>query len=211
VTARGERDDATLATWAKEHLVYEVDMMVFALERLEGEVPETRGANLALESFAVHARCLFEFLWCKPNPNYDNDAFASDFSDEWNGRRDAIPQYLAEVKDRRRFGQEVFHLTFNRISGSGDDKVWLCGQMAMEISNALKLFTELARPVALDDDTRARLGSVAVKVEGADGSLTDEILRLSHRKLAAVAGATTMDPSQFKGGTINPLNLEGGS
>jgi hypothetical protein len=208
---RAERTDGQLAAWAKEHLVYEVDMMVFALERLEGEVPETRGANLALESFAVHARCLFEFLWCKPNANYDNDAFASDFSEQWNGRRGAIPQYLAEVKDRRRFGQEIFHLTFNRISSSEDDKVWLCGQMAMEIADALELFAKLARPVAVDDNTRARLGSVAVKVEGADGSPTDEILRLSHRNLAAAAGATTMDPRQFKGGTINPLNIEGGS
>lgn len=208
---RAEHRDDQLAAWAKEHLVYEVDMMVFALERLEGEVPEARSANLALESFAVHARCLFEFLWSKPNPRYGNDAFASDFSKEWSGRRDAIPQYLSEVKDRRRFGQEVFHLTYNRISSSEDDKIWLCGQMALEIANSLKLFAELARPAALDDNTRARLRSVVVRVEGEDGNPTDEILRLSHRDLAAVAGATTMDPSQFKGGTINPLNIEGGS
>lgn len=196
--------------WAKEHLVYEVDTMVYALERL-AEEPEGMGANVALESFAVHARCLFEFLWCKPNPNYDNDAFASDFGDEWNGRRDAIPPYLAEVKDRNRFGEEVFHLTYNRISGSDQEKVWLCGEMAMEIANALKLFAELARPAALDSDTRTRVASVAVRVRGDDGDLTDHILRLSHRHLAAVAGATTMDPSQYKGGTINVRNLEVGS
>ena len=35
--------------------------MVFALEQLAQE-PEGMGANVALESFAVHARCLFEFL-----------------------------------------------------------------------------------------------------------------------------------------------------
>jgi hypothetical protein len=38
----------------------------------------------------------------KPNPAYDDDAFASDFSEEWNGRRNAVPEHLAEVKDRRR-------------------------------------------------------------------------------------------------------------
>ena len=103
---RGERTDDQLAPWAKEHLVYEVDTMVFALEQL-AEEPEGMRANVALESFAVLARCLFEFLCCKPNPKYDNDAFASDFSDEWNGRRDAIPPNLAEVKDRHRFGEEV--------------------------------------------------------------------------------------------------------
>jgi hypothetical protein len=153
-------------------------------------------ANLALESFAVHARCLFEFLWCKPNPNYDNDAFASDFSDEWNGRRDAIPPNLAEVKDRNRFGEEVFHLTYNRISGSDEDKVWLCGEMAMEIAGALKLFAELARPDALDAATRLRLSSVAVEGRDDDDQPTDQILRLDYRNLAAVPGATSIDPVQ---------------
>lgn len=207
---RGERTDGQLAAWAKEHLVYEVDTMVFALEQL-AEEPEGMAANVALESFAVHARCLFEFLWCKPNPKYDNDAFASDFSDEWNGRRGAIPPNLAEVKGRNRFGEEVFHLTYNRISGSDEEKVWLCGEMAMEIASALKLFAELARPDALDEPTRLRLGSVAVEGRGDDGQPTDQILRLDYRSLAAVTGATSMDPSQFRNGTINVRNLEVGS
>jgi hypothetical protein len=34
---RGERPDNQLATWAQEHLVYEVDTMVFALEQLTEE------------------------------------------------------------------------------------------------------------------------------------------------------------------------------
>lgn len=207
---RGECTDDQLAAWAKEHLVYEVDTMVFALEQL-AEEPEGTGANVALESFAVHARCLFEFLWCKPNPKYDNDAFASDFSDEWSGRRGAIPPNLAEVKGRNRFGEEVFHLTYNRISGSDEEKVWLCGEMAMEIASALKLFAELARPDALDEPTRSRLGSVAVEGRGDDGQPTDQILRLAYRNLAAVTGATSMDPSQFRNGTINVRNLEVGS
>jgi len=208
--ARGERTDDQLATWAKEHLVYEVDTMVFALERLTEE-PEGMRANVALESFAVHARCLFEFLWCKPNPKYDNDAFASDFSDEWNGRRDAIPPNLAEIKDRNRFGEEVFHLTYNRISGSDGEKVWLCGEMAMEIASTLKLFAELARGDALDEVTRSRLRSVAVEGRDDDGQPTDQILRLDYRNLAAVTGATSMDPNQFRNGTINVRHLEVGS
>lgn len=186
-------------------------MMVFALEQLAEVQPETMEANLALESFAVHARCLFEFLWCKPNPRWSNDAFASEFSDEWNGRRDAIPQHLAEVKHRNRFGQEVFHLTYNRISGSDEQKIWLCGEMAMEIASALKLFADLARPKSLDEYTRARLASVTVKAQGDNGDSVDEILMLSHINLAAVTGATSMDPSRFKGGTINVRKIEVGS
>lgn len=208
---RHERTNKELAEWADEHLVYEVDMLVFALERLIEVQPETLDSNLALESFAVHARCLFEFLWGKPNPTYDNDAFASDFSNEWNGRRDAIPEHLAEVKDRKRFGQEVFHLTYNRVSGSDEKKIWLCGQMGLEIALILKLFAELARPEALSDRTRARLSSIVVEVEGRDGEVTDEFLTLGHQSLVGLTGATTMDARHLMGGTINVRDLERGS
>jgi hypothetical protein len=211
VTERGQRDDATLAAWAEEHLVYEVDQLVYALERLADEEPESRAANLALESFAVHARCLFEFLWFKPKEQYEDDAFASDFSAEWNERRNAIPPHLAEVKDRRRFGQEVFHLTYERMAVFDDEKVWLCGEMAMEIAAALKLFAALARDDALDDDTRALLGSVTIKVKGNDGRVAEEILRLDYRTVAAFSGATTMAASEITGGTINVANLARGS
>jgi hypothetical protein len=208
---QGERTDDQLAEWAAEHLIYEVDMLVFALEKLSEVQPETRDANLALEAFAVHARCLYEFLWCRPNLAYDNDAFASDFSDEWNGRRDAVPAHLAEVKDRKRFGQEIFHLTFNRLSGSDEEKIWLCGQMGLEIATALKLFSELARQGSLEDRTRTRLASVAISVEGDDGRSDKEFVRLNHQNLSALTGATTMDARQFKGGTINVRDLEVGS
>lgn len=203
-------DDAALSSWAQEHLIYEVDTMVYALERL-AEEPKGIGANVTLESFAVHARNLFDFLWGKPNPKYENDAFASEFSDQWNGRRGPVPLYLAEVRDRNRFGQEVFHLTYGRISGSDESKVWLCGEMAMEIASALKLFSELARPDALDETTRLRLRSVAIEVEDEDGVLDDQIVRLDYTNLFAVTGATTMDSSQFKNGTINLRDLEVGS
>jgi hypothetical protein len=209
--SRGGRTDDQLAEWATEHLIYEVDMLVFGLERLTEVQPETLDANLALESFAVHARCLFDFLWGKPNPTYDNDAFASDFSEDWNGRRDAIPEHLAEVRDRRRFGQEIFHLTFNRISGSDSDKIWLCGQMGLEIATALTLFSELARAGALDDRTRSRLFSVVVGVEGEDGEVADEFVALGHRSLSGLTGATTLDARHLMGGTINVRDLEVGS
>jgi hypothetical protein len=209
--ARGGRTDDQLAEWAVEHLIYEVDMLVFALERLTQVQPETLDANLALESFAVHARCLFDFLWTKPNPAYDDDAFASDFSEGWNGRRDAIPAHLAEVRDRRRFGQEIFHLTYNRISGSGEEKIWLCGQMGLEIAAALGLFSRLARPAALDRRTRSRLSSIVVEVKGKDGKVTDEFLTLGHQSLEGLTGATTMDARHLMGGTINVRDLEVGS
>jgi hypothetical protein len=49
MTRRQDRDEQALAAWAKEHLIYEVDTMVYALERLHEE-PEGMSANVALES-----------------------------------------------------------------------------------------------------------------------------------------------------------------
>jgi hypothetical protein len=210
MTSRKSKDDTTLSTWAKEHLIYEVDTMVYALERL-AEEPEGMSANIALESFAVHARNLYDFLWGRPNPKYENDAFASEFSDRWNRQRGSVPLHLAEVRDRNRFGQEVFHLTYSRISGSDESKVWLCGEMAMEIASALKLFSDLARPGTLDEATRSRLKSIAIEVEDEDGFLDDQIVKLDYTNLAAVRGATSMAPPQLDKATINVRNLEVGS
>lgn len=75
------KDDAGLAEWAKEHLAYEVDTMIYALERLERE-PTGRPANVAIAAFAASARCLRDFLWNKPSDKHENDAFACHFSDE---------------------------------------------------------------------------------------------------------------------------------
>lgn len=201
------KDDAGLAEWAKEHLAYEVDTMIYALERLESE-PTGRPANVAIAGFATSARCLRDFLWGKPNSRYDNDAFASHFSEEWSGRRGAIPPNLAAIDDRGRFGKEIFHLTYDRISGVDPGKEWPCGRIAVEIGKALNLFAQLARPTALDDSTRRRLRLVAVGVRSDDGTPVDAIGRLTLIDLQGVTGATTMLPDQHRGMTINPMNLD---
>lgn len=197
--------DIELSAWAREHLVYEVDMLVFATESLVDD-PGGMEGNVLLEAFAVHARCLFDFLWGKGNANHDDDAYAFHFSDEWNGRRGAIPPNLLKIKDDNRFGREVMHLTYKRIDGSGDAKVWPCGKVLLEIATALKLFAELAREGALDDETRDRLKSLMVEAD----DTSDLIATLPNGALAAT-GATAMVPGQFHGGTINVRNLEVGS
>jgi hypothetical protein len=201
MASRGQRTDAQLAKWAAEHLVYEVDTLRFALHQLDGRGPGMM-ANLALESFAVHARCLSDFLWGKPKPKFDNDAFASDFSDDWNGRRGAIPAHLRLVKDDERFGREVFHLTYGRIDGADERKSWPCGLIAIEIAGALRLFSELARPSSLNADTRSLFQSLFVEP---GGESTMKLATLGH-----LAGATSMVPADYQGSTINVRNIKAG-
>lgn len=51
-----------LRSWASEHLMYEVDHSSYATVEF-GKAPEGRIEDALLESFAVHARCLNDFLW----------------------------------------------------------------------------------------------------------------------------------------------------
>ncbi len=193
--------DQAKAAWAKEHLLYEVQTMLGALTALEGK-PRGMEMNIALESFAVHARNLLEFLWYKPNPRYGNDAFASDFSDEWNGRRGSRPPRLKEVDDGCRFGKEIFHLTYDRIGGDDERKRWLCSEMAIELAVALDRFATIARPTAIDEETRGMLRALLVKIPGANDP-TDRLVRAGAGSSVASAQATGMVPTQVTGGTVN--------
>ncbi len=108
-----KRDDDTLREWADEHLVYEADMMRYAARRLR-ELGDDAGEerNGIIESFAIHVRCLGEFLWYGPSAQHEGDARAVFFcaDDVWG--TGALPPLLAKVD--RRVGKEIVHLTFGR-------------------------------------------------------------------------------------------------
>jgi hypothetical protein len=145
--------------WAEEHLLYEVATLKYATEQL-GEDPEDMGEYVLLESFLVHARCLNDFLWRDRHPKHPRDALAADFCEpgEWKKIRDNLPQAtLAEIRNRRRFGHEVMHLSYDRLSGYGEHKRWPCGKVFVELALALRVFALLALPDALDEKTRSRL------------------------------------------------------
>ena len=68
--------DGELARYFYNHLVYEVEMLRHAYERL-GSFKDGRDFSMALECFALHARGLVEFLSKKPKGK--NDVRASLF------------------------------------------------------------------------------------------------------------------------------------
>jgi hypothetical protein len=71
-----EMTDGELARYLYNHLVYEVEMLRHAYERL-GTFKDGRDFSMALECFALHARGLVEFLSKKPKGK--NDVRASLF------------------------------------------------------------------------------------------------------------------------------------
>jgi hypothetical protein len=95
-----ERTDDSLREWADEHLLYEARMLVRAAELIQ----TGNWTNIEVESFAVHARCLTEFLWWKPIAKYPDDARAIHFCERgaWAARRGPIRPLSRPLPLRRR-------------------------------------------------------------------------------------------------------------
>jgi hypothetical protein len=152
------RDDE-LKVWARRHLVYEVRMLVASAVELSKHDTASPQSNALLESFLIHARCLRDFLWGTRSKWHSKDAFAQDFCEPagWERERGEVPPALAEIGSRERMGRELAHLTYHRKDVSPDAKLWACGDVCLEIIEALDRFMSLARPEVLDADTHQAL------------------------------------------------------
>lgn len=200
-----------LRAWAKEHLMYEVSTLVYATAEL-GNTPERRSAreNTLLESFAVHARCLNDFLWHDRSDRKPRDAFAADFCapGDWERVRDDLPQAaLEDVRERRRFGREIMHLTYDRIDGEGESKRWPCGTVVLEIACALREFATRSLADRLDAESRESLLGLRQTLEPDSGSTLAEL------RIGFITSATGIDARQFRdvtGGTINFCEIQAG-
>lgn len=178
--------DAELRRWAREHLVYEGKMFAFAAIQLaeRHDRPRDHESNLLLEGFAVHTRCLMEFFWGERRPRHPRDAFASDFCESGLWKPGELLPYLAEISDRRRFGKEIVHLSYDRLAVDAEEKDWPVSAIVDEIVYTLAEFTHLALPERLDDETRAALEY------------------LPHPSNAGPPSVATAIPENYSGGTI---------
>lgn len=151
--------DAEHQEWADEHLRYEVNTLTLATLAIPDLKDRSKELAFALESWAIHTRCLFEFLWFDRNKNHPGDAFATDFCrpGEWKAKRGQVPPTLQQISDRRRIGREIVHLSYHRASVKAEDKAWGVGRATTEILDCLKDFADTARPERLMDKTRDHL------------------------------------------------------
>jgi len=180
-----------LRDWAFEHLAYEVNTLTYVVSRL-AEKPTGSEVNALVESFAVHTRCLHDFFWRdRTNRSFETDAFAADFcaSGQWEKERGDLPPHLAATIKRKRFGAEVMHLTYKRISGITEQKLWPCGDIYIELADVLARFAETALPDRLPDSTRDCFKDLVTT--GKDGV----------RSLSQATGVVPVHP--ISGGTIN--------
>ena len=153
--------DSQLRAWAREHLVYEARMFAFSAVELAklADGPRDHRSNSLLECFAVHTRCLRDFLWHDRKNARPMDAFATDFcaSGVWESQRDEMPPTLKTINDRKRLGREVMHLSYHRAGVPADVKDWPVSYIVHEIVGALNTFIVFALPSRLDQEAAEAL------------------------------------------------------
>lgn len=146
--------DGELKERTREHIVYEVEMLLKIKELYLTGFPIDPGYVLRMafiESFAIHLRNLINFLY--PDSDYPTDIYAKHFFATPSGWDDVKPKLPANLKEaRRRANKEVGHLTLERISGTIDpSKEWKMDELTDEIVPILKLFSSSANKKKLDE------------------------------------------------------------
>lgn len=147
-------NDLELLAYSKEHLFYEISMLV-SISRLDITiVPDQLKVlvnNLAVESFAVHLRSLIDFFY-SPEYKHNTDVYAEDFfsdQNKWTSIRP--PLSIALITARKRADKEVKHITIERVAGSTDSrKIWKIGELISEIVILFEVFIENASNNKLD-------------------------------------------------------------
>lgn len=197
--------DEQLTRWAREHLVYEVGMFMYAAEELASrrDEPRDRESNVLLESFVIHTRCLVHFLWRsrKPNDRHDRDAFAEDLcaQDVWADKRSQMSPALRKAADKRT-GSEVAHLSYDRLDVPVAEKDWQVGRITIEIADAIDALRQHALPERLDDET----SYVLEQLVGPPPVGLSPIVANSH-------SASDAQEYEYRGGTIELSDFEIGS
>jgi hypothetical protein len=196
-----DRPPEDLRRWAHEHLVYEAAMLLHVVRKAADVRLSNPDRNAFIESFAIHVRCLRDFLWRDQRPRPE-DALASDFCRPkvWEEARGDLPEALQEIEGQRnRIGREIVHLTYHRLDIQVDSKNWNMGDLLGVIADALARFSELADPELLAEETRGALALMPKVIQ--PGPHAKRLLVLPG--VPGVSGATQMiQPTRVTGGTI---------
>jgi len=146
---RIKRTTADLRKLADEHLKYEIDCLfgtALAMNAIRQESATdfigTAVRNALLESFAIHARTLLQFLYSE-SPNGDW-VIAEDFFDvpeTWFQGRPQKSFRLGELT--RRVAKEVAHLSYDRLLVRPEKKPWNIVHLAKEFAIVLAVFNQL--------------------------------------------------------------------
>jgi hypothetical protein len=146
--AGGPKSDKALREYSKEHLHYEIEMLIATGARLQlGAWNSVAEKNACIESFVIHVRNLIAFLY--PTTPKKGDVVAADFFDSPRAWSSSTPS--SSLKQARfRANKEVGHLTTSRISGTPARKGWPVVSLIKEILAELTRFEAGASKKRLD-------------------------------------------------------------
>lgn len=132
----------------REHLRYELDMLVRAAGLVEKYNPEKAKTdegriigNALIESFAIHARNLKEFFFHSPK---DDGARAEHFfrdPETWKSNRGTMPHDLKVVDQMA--NKQISHLTYARTALSESEYRWNFHGIATAIHDTMTVFRRL--------------------------------------------------------------------
>lgn len=121
-------------------------MFVGTIARIKKGSLDSLEANAMLESFLLHARCLFDFIY-PPTTVRSDDVIADDFFDNTATFRNKLPQSLPMSNYlKSRTGKEVAHLTYGRLSVTPTQKIWNIGEVHDQLAEAIVVFFECLTP-----------------------------------------------------------------
>lgn len=138
--SRNKIPEEDLKKMSYEHLSYEIEMFTATIGRISRGGLDVVEKNVMLESFLIHARCLFDFLYPSKETR-SNDVIADDYFSDSTEFRKKLPSSLPiESYLKRRTGKEVAHLTYDRLKITPEEKVWQISDVHNQIVSALEIF-----------------------------------------------------------------------
>lgn len=133
--------DQELIRFGDEHLWYEILMLNETTRTLNSHPPQLE-TNMALESFTIHLRALYGFLFYDKK-NKSEDALAIDFFDrpeDWKTELKGHSKLRDKLKKmNERVGKEIVHLSYGRLEVTPSQKGW-DPSITNEINSLLKIF-----------------------------------------------------------------------
>jgi len=143
-----------LIDFSKEHIFYEIQMFHFTWKSLTHSKPAPGlGYNAMVESFALHARVLFDFFYPNPRKKLKDDDivgyhyFESEekYKEYFSVRPLDIEFIFSEVS------KMAAHLTTFRIEYKRENKNWDLNLIKQKIVSSIELFFSKASPEKIGD------------------------------------------------------------
>lgn len=123
-----------------DHLFHEIERMELNYDVLcmNQELGELRCA--LIDSFAIHARCISEFLWDGKKRGYEkSDVRADDFKESLEWEIPERSEFLKTWSDTMT-NKRLAHLTFDRLDIKEEEAKWPIGEIYDELKVGLGRF-----------------------------------------------------------------------